>query len=171
MKFESCPRTTRMVALMTLEYHVPRLLWENLEAVLLAQSKRYVAEMASILRVPEKELLKQVLPSHDSMKVIIQDSHGDSNQCSAFVQEHQLTVYCKKPVAYQSEFCTFHRTQRMMVVEGTHPARIQRIKDRPDCPPLWVQGNAVVQSNGNHVGTIDTERHLLRLYVFDQGSA
>ena len=33
------------------EYKVPRLLWESLEAILLAQGKRYVREMAKTLKV------------------------------------------------------------------------------------------------------------------------
>ena len=66
---------------MALEYKVPRILWENFESVLLAQSKRYIAELAKRLHVSEKELIKKVLPTTDSLKVIIQDSHNESNQC------------------------------------------------------------------------------------------
>lgn len=44
---------------MSLEYKVPRLLWENFEAVLLAQSKRYIGELARRLNVSEKELQKR----------------------------------------------------------------------------------------------------------------
>ena len=32
-------------------YKVPRILWENMEAVLLAQSKKYIEELAKILQV------------------------------------------------------------------------------------------------------------------------
>ena len=56
---------------MSVEYKVPRFLWENFESVLLAQSKRYITELAKRLAVPEKELIKKVLPSSDSLKVII----------------------------------------------------------------------------------------------------
>lgn len=43
----------------SLEYKVPRLLWENLESVLLAQSRKYICELAKRLNVSEKELLKK----------------------------------------------------------------------------------------------------------------
>jgi len=81
---------------MSLEYKVPRILWENLESVLYAQSKRYVMETAKRLGVPEKELLKRVLPTSDSLHVMIQDSQAESNQCKAYVQHDKMTVFCKK---------------------------------------------------------------------------
>ena len=68
---------------MSIEYKVPRLLWENLESVLLAQSKRYIGELAKRLGVSEKELTKRVLPTSDSLKVIIQDTHAECNQCKS----------------------------------------------------------------------------------------
>lgn len=149
-----------------MEYHVPRFLWENFESVLLAQSKRYVSELAKILRVPEKELLKRVLPTNDSMKVIIQDSQ--EHQCSAYVQYGQLTVHCKKPVAYQSDFCPFHRRKRMTVIEGTHPTPIQRIKDHPGREPMWAHGTTLIHSNGNHIGTIDVEQQRLTIFIIEE---
>jgi len=152
---------------MSLEYHVPRVLWENLEAVLLAQSKRYVGELAGILRISEKELLKKVLPSNDSLKVIIQDSHHDSLQCKAYVQHDKLTVFCKKPVAYQTEFCALHRANRMTVIGGTDPLPIQRIKYHPSRPPLWVQGTTVIQANGDCVGSIDVEQQKMTLFIIE----
>jgi hypothetical protein len=150
---------------MSAEYHVPRFLWENFESVLLAQSKRYIGELAKILRVPEKELIKKVLPTDDSIRVIIQDS--EERQCCAYIQYDALTVFCKKPVAYQSEFCTYHRTKRMTVVEGMNPIVIQRIKDHPGREPLWVQGASIIQSNGNRVGTIDVENQTMTLFVIE----
>ena len=61
------------------EYKVPRLLWENLESVLLAQSKRYNGELAKRLGVSEKELQKKVLPTSDTLKVTIQDNQAESS--------------------------------------------------------------------------------------------
>jgi hypothetical protein len=38
---------------MSIEYKVPRLLWENFESVLLAQSKRYISELAKRVSVTD----------------------------------------------------------------------------------------------------------------------
>jgi len=136
---------------MSLEYKIPRILWENLESVLLAQSKRYIAELARKLEVPERELLKRVLPSSDSIKVIIQDTHAESNQCKAYIQHEKLTIFCRKPVSYGSEYCTCHRNKRMFVIEGTNPLVIQRLKDTK-IGPLWINNNTLYNSSGDIVG-------------------
>ena len=152
---------------MTLEYKVPRILWENFESVLLAQSKRYIAELAKRLHVSEKELIKKVLPTNDSLKVIIQDSQEECNQCTAYVQQDHLTVFCRKPVAYQSTFCPVHRNRRMMVMEGTQPTTIQKIKDEPRLPPMWIMENTLINSQGNMVGKINMEEQKMKLFVVE----
>ena len=152
---------------MTLEYKVPRILWENLESVLLAQSKRYIAELAKRLHVSEKELIKKVLPTTDSLKVIIQDSQDDINQCSAYVQHDHLTVFCRKPVAYQSNFCCIHRNHRMMVMEGTQPTTIKKVKDIAHLPPIWQVEQTLINSQGNMIGKINKEEQKIKLFVVE----
>jgi hypothetical protein len=150
---------------MSIEYKVPRLLWENFESVLLAQSKRYISELAKRLNVPERELQKKVLPTSDSLKVIIQDTQAESNQCKAYVQNDKLTVYCRKPVAYGCEYCSFHRNKRMIVIEGTNPIQIQRIKDTNKTGPLWVNNNTLYNSNGDIVGKINKDDGRIKIYT------
>jgi hypothetical protein len=150
---------------MSVEYKVPRFLWENLESVLLAQSKRYVAELAKRLGVPEKDLIKKVLPSSDSLKVIIQDNQAECSQCKAYVQHDKLTVFCRKATAYGSEFCPFHRNKRMIVVEGTNPIRLQRVNDINTMEPLWVAKNTLYNSSGDVVGKIDKESGKMKMFI------
>jgi hypothetical protein len=150
---------------MSIEYKVPRLLWENFEAVLLAQSKRYIGELAKRLGVPEKELIKKVLPTSDSLKVIIQDTQAECNQCKAYVQHDKLTVYCRKATAYGSEYCSFHRNKRMLVIEGTNPIQIQKIKDTNTIESLWVSDTTLYNSNGDIVGKINKETGRIKLFM------
>ncbi len=150
---------------MSIEYKVPRLLWENFESVLLAQSKRYIGELAKRLGVPEKELLKRVLPTSDSLKVIIQDTQAECNQCKAYVQQDKLTVYCRKATAYGSEYCSFHRNKRMLVIEGTNPIQIQKIKDTNTMESLWASDTTLYNSNGDVVGKIDRDMGKIKLFV------
>ena len=153
---------------MSVEYKVPRLLWENLESVLLAQSKRYIGELAKRLHVSEKELLKRVLPTSDSLKITIQDTHQESNQCKAYVQQDNVTIFCKKAVAHQSEYCPFHRQKRMTVIEGTGPRAVQRIKDRSTMEPLWCAGNILLNANGKMAGTIYPDEQKMRIFVLEE---
>lgn len=152
---------------MTLEYKVPRILWENLESVLYAQSKRYVMELAKRLGVSEKELLKRVLPTSDSLHVMIQDSQHESNQCKAYVQQDRITGFCKKPTAYQSEFCPYHRTKRMTVIEGTVPTVVQKVKDRNDMDPMWIHENTLLNSNGDMVGKINRDNNVIKRFILE----
>lgn len=149
---------------MSVEYKVPRFLWENFESVLLAQSKRYVAELAKRLGVPERELIKRVLPTSDSLKVIIQDTQAECSQCKAYVQHDKLTVYCRKATAYGSEFCAFHRNKRMIVIDGTNPIQLQRLNDVNTMEPLWVGKNTLYNSSGEVVGKIDRESGKLKIF-------
>jgi hypothetical protein len=151
---------------MSLEYKVPRLLWESLESVLLANSKKYVCDLAKYLKVPEKELLKKVLPSNDSLKVYIQDS--ETIKCRAYVQKDTFTVYCRKPVAYGCDYCSFHREKRMMVVEERSPTLIQRIKDRNDLPPAWTIGTNIVDSQNNVIGKVNHNKSTIKLFTISR---
>jgi Zn finger protein HypA/HybF involved in hydrogenase expression len=150
---------------MTVEFKVPRLFWENLESVLYAQSLRYISELAHRLNVPEKELQRQVLPSSDKLVVTMLDSQAECNQCKAYIQLDKMTVFCKKPVAYHSDYCLFHRNKRMHVIEGTQPAIIQRIKDRHTMESLWLHENTVFNSNGAVVGKINKEKQVFTRYM------
>lgn len=147
------------------EYKVPRILWENLESVLLAQAKRYIGELAKRLKVPEKELIKRVLPTSDTIKVIIQDTQSELNQCKAYIQNDKLTIFCRKPVAYGCDYCTFHRNKRMLVIEGTNPLPIQRLKDTNITSPLWVNTNILYNSTGDIVGKMKDDK--IKLFVYE----
>lgn len=148
-----------------LEYKVPRILWENFESVLLAQSKRYIGEMAKRLGVSERELQKRVLPSTDSLKIIMMDSQAESNQCRAYIQHGEMTEFCRKAVAYQSEFCPMHRQQRMTLIPGKTPTVIEKIKDRNTMEPLWKKGHVLLNAQGQMVGTIQSNQGKLKLFV------
>ena len=152
---------------MSIEYKVPRLLWENFESVLLAQSKRYIGELAKRLGVSEKELLKKVLPTSDSLKVIIQETQAESNQCKAYIQHEKLTVHCRKVTAYGGEFCSFHRNKRMIIVKGTNPIHIQKVKDIDMLPPIWIKESDtnLYYSNGTIAGKINHDKQKIKIYT------
>lgn len=150
-----------------MDYKVPRVLWENLESVLLAQSKKYVSELASRLHVSEKELIKKVLPTSDSLRVLIIDSHAESNQCKAYIQENKVTMFCKKPVTSHSEYCNQHIHKRMMVLEDSNTKHVQKVKDSNIHEQLWVVDNNVINMDGNIVGKCKHSENVLKLFVIE----
>ena len=141
------------------EYKVPRILWENLESVLLEQSKRFVRELAKRLDVPEKELIKRVLPS-DKLQVVIMDSDCASLQCNAFIQQNKMTIYCRKPVAYQSGYCMSHRHKRMDVLPFD-PKPVQRIKGEN----VWVHDSMIYNDKGEVVGRVCHKKKKIKRFI------
>jgi hypothetical protein len=152
-----------------MEYKVPRILWESLESILLAQSKRYISELARVLEVPEKELQRRVFPSADTVKITLQDSQAESSQCKAFHLENKITVYCKKTIAYNSEYCHVHREKRMFVVENNDAVQLTRIKDIDKLPPMWIADETkLINSNGDTIGMIEEAEQKLTLFIIEE---
>jgi hypothetical protein len=152
------------------EYKVPRLLWESLEAVLLAQGKRLVKDMAKTLDVNEKELLKKVFPTKDSIKVTLHDTQTSSLQCQAYVQDGAIVKHCGHPVLLGSEFCGVHRTNRSTVTDTGSATQYIKLRDSPDRPSLWVRlrDNYVVDCTGKIRGQYSRERESLQLFQIEE---
>lgn len=135
----------------------------------MAHSRRYVCELAKRLRVPEKELLQKVLPS-DSVKLHMYESQSTTHQCKAYEQHHAITVFCKKPVVYHSNYCAFHRTERMLVVDGCNPIMVERLKDHHTMEPLWITETDLINAKGEHVGRIHKEKQVITRWIFEDSS-
>jgi hypothetical protein len=143
---------------MNRDYKVNRLLWETLEATLLAHGKRFVKDMAETLLVDEKVLLRHVFPSKDVLKVSIQDS--DASLCMAAVSVSEtIATRCRGPVQTGTEFCVHHQHRRPLLADA-QPLR--RLKDRVDCPPLWLlPDQTVIDSEGRIRGSLVNQRLML----------
>ena len=142
-------------------YKVPRLLWESLESVLLAQGKRYVREMAKTLKVNEKELLKRVFPTKDAVHITLHDTTTSSLQCTAYLPG-QIVHLCRKPVLLGSMFCESHQQARPLV---TTPANLEKLADDGTRPPLWTQADGtVLDATGTSCGVYHKDTSKLVLF-------
>jgi hypothetical protein len=56
----------------------------------------------------------------------------------------------------------------MMVIEGTNPIQVEKVKDQHTKEPLWIHENQLLNANGNQVGIIDKENNRMKLFVFDE---
>jgi len=154
----------------TVTYKVPRLLWENLEALLLAEGKRYVRDIAKTLKVPEKELLKRVFPTKDTLQIILHDTHTQTLECSAHVisspkdeRVGQVGRRCRRPVQLGSEFCSVHVLHRSLFIQSTP---VRKLQDSPSRPSLWVLENGtVINEEGIEQGLFSEETGKLTLFV------
>lgn len=139
------------------EYKIPKLLWENLEAVLLAHGKRLVSEYAKILEISDKELQKKV-NIYDSIKITIQDTHIESYQCKAYIPIDNVTVFCRNTVMNGSDYCQNHINKRITIISDIDQIPIQRIRNTPNMCPLWVNKNTLYNSRGNIVGKMKNNK-------------
>jgi len=55
----------------------------------------------------------------------------------------------------------------MTVIDGTEPIVIQKVKDRNDMEPMWVQDNVLLNSNGNMVGKINRDQSIMKRFVVE----
>ena len=144
---------------MNRDYKVNRLLWETLEATLLAHGKRFVKDMAHTLLVDEKVLLRHVFPSKDTLKVSIQDS--DTTQCMAYKPlTDTVAARCRGPIQTGTLFCMHHQHHRPLLGSESHP--IRKIQDAADRPPLWLlPDQTVIDSQGVLRGSLVNHRLML----------
>lgn len=150
------------------EYKVSRVLWENFESVLLAQTRRYIGELAHRLQVPEKELQRKVLPSSDTLMIMMMDTSSDTTQCRAYVQHDNITSFCRKPVAYQSEFCSFHRIKRMNIFMDAQPVTVTRIRPENTKEPMWIRDTTVINSKGETMGRINKNTQTIKWFQIEE---
>ena len=53
----------------------------------------------------------------------------------------------------------------MLVIEGTNPITIQKIKDTNTIESLWVSDTMLYNSNGDIVGKINKEKGKIKLFT------
>jgi hypothetical protein len=146
---------------MSRDYKVNRLVWETFEAILLAQGKRFVKDMAQTLLVDEKVLLRTVFPTRDAFKVSIQDS--EATTCMAFQPLSDAVIgRCRRPVQTGSVFCLHHQIRRPLVAPTITTATIRKLQDAPDRPALWLlPDQSIIDSEGTVRGSLVSNRLLL----------
>jgi hypothetical protein len=139
------------------DYKVNRLLWESLEATLLAHGKRFVKDMAGTLQVNEKELLKRVFPSKEAFRVSIQDAEVAC--CMAFVPGPVMSR-CRRPVTTGTAFCAAHALERPTC---TIAPTVRRLQARADLTTLWLLDTDVLDSDGQIRGRMNEQTNQLFL--------
>ena len=55
----------------------------------------------------------------------------------------------------------------MMVIEGTPPTLVQKVKDRNDMDPMWVQENTLLNSDGDMVGKINRDQSIMKRFIIE----
>lgn len=90
---------------------VTRSLWESLEAVLDAQSRILIKDIARSLRQDEKVLLNEY--RKDKTTAYLVDMNEPTNekfQCEALADETTIVKRCRRPVLFGNKRCPEHVT-------------------------------------------------------------
>lgn len=136
----------------TTTYKFPLIVWQSLEPLLFAESRKYVRSVASALKVDESELLKAVLPDRDKFLVTLFETE-DIRECKAWISHptrSDFAIHCRKATFPGEECCAAHKHNRSTVQPRLEPPIIwKRIKTPPDVPPLWLDAdNNIVNIDG-----------------------
>jgi hypothetical protein len=97
-----------------MSYAVQRPLWEAMESVLMAQSKRLIKDIAETLGEDEKKLWTafRLDKSHPYL-VDLEEPTSENFKCSAFDTSTVVARICRKPVLFGERFCPAHRFWEM----------------------------------------------------------
>lgn len=55
----------------------------------------------------------------------------------------------------------------MMVIEGTEPISIQKVKDLNTVEPMWANNSTLYNSNGDCIGKINKDKSKIKLFVLN----
>ena len=147
------------------EFNIPLILWKSFENALAANGRIYVRELAKVLNVDEKALVKKVFSSPETTCIHIHNLQN-TLQCDAYTMVNNIVAKCRKPVFTGSAFCCEHAIQRMNVMETADTVVVQKITDAPERDNLWIKnGKDVIDSGGNVVGTWDSARNKLTRFI------
>ncbi len=135
-----------------MSYQLPKLIWESFESAFYAESRNYLRSLADALKTNPNDLIKAVIPSKDSLKVLLYETE-DIQECKAFVPhplKADFAIHCRKPVFPGEDWCALHQHARYGIQRTLEkPATWRPIKVPSELPALWLnEKDQVVNSDG-----------------------
>lgn len=150
-----------------MEFTIHKSVLESINASLMTSGRIYIRELADILKVDSKELIKQILPQSEKIKINTLDK--TNTQCQALVVDNNILKRCRLPICINSnEFCRNHVIDRIIPLKSGKTEEIIKLKDSPDRPTLWKKNNDVINSYGSKVGTWNNQYNRLTLFIISK---
>lgn len=149
---------------MDTEFVIQSAIVKHIEQALLINGRTYVKELARILKVDERTLLKRVIPSIDTVKQHVYIT--STSQCTAYTMCEDIVTFCRNPVFCGKPFCGQHLINRFNLIENTKTKHVIKVADSPDREPLWIRGETDVINNvGNIIGSWNATNYKLTLFT------
>jgi hypothetical protein len=135
-----------------MSYQIPKLIWESFESALYAESRNYLRSLADAMKTNPNDLIKAVLPSKDSLKILLYETE-DIKECKAFIPHSakaDFAIHCRKPVFPGEEWCQLHQHARFGIQRTIEPPiNWKPIKVPSELPALWLNDkDQVVNAEG-----------------------
>ena len=155
---------------------IPAVIWESLDIALRSSSKQFVKKVAKVLQVDENELVRAVMPSGETIKMILYES-DDMKECPALIPhplKPDFAIHCRKAIIPGEEYCQVHKHSRCDIqnsIEGI--IEFDPIQTPPEIPPLWLVPSDttirdVINVEGKIVGSLNTENNSLTYFTFSE---
>ncbi len=150
-------------------YHIPNVIWQPFEAEIRKESKKFLENIANALKVPTEDLRKLVLPTNDSLRLILYETE-DLKECKAFIKhptKPHFAIRCRKITFPGDDCCSEHKHSRSSVQSTIIPPTILRpLKVPAELPPLWLtEDKKVVNIDGTVCGHFNSDTN--ELVFFD----
>ena len=153
---------------------IPRLLWDSLEASLLAEAKHLTKEIAKTLGQPESELWREV--SREKFSAYLVDMMEPTNeiyQCRSYSTSGRVQKPCKQPVIFGTRLCPEHTCRPIERVNTALPQmRVLKYYDEDDSVEkecyLDPATNTVLEKDTlTKIGEWNTDTQALTLFTTD----
>lgn len=148
--------------------NIPKFLWQSLDSLMYNEARNYLTKVAEILRVPASDLIKAVIPSKETLKIIMYDceSLGSCRAWIAHPDRPDFAIHCKKPTTPGEDCCAEHKHSRTSIQRQIDRPQILRpINTGPDMEPLWLnEDDQVVNCHGKIRGRYLSDKGRLIIY-------
>jgi hypothetical protein len=155
---------------------IPSIIWESVEIAFRTSGKQIIKKVAKMLHVDDNELVRNVMPPGESIKMILYET-DDIKECPAWIPhplKPDFAIHCRKAIIPGEEYCQIHKHCRCDVQNSIeHLLELEKIQTPPEIPPLWMTPGTdtirnVINIEGKIVGLFNTENNSLTYFTFSQ---
>jgi len=93
---------------------VPKIIYESVEDILEAHSRRLAIDIAKTLGVNEKILLNEI--RKDKIQTYLFEDNIDISDlcCKSYIKHKHVYMPCEQPILYKKDFCIEHMTKHIL---------------------------------------------------------
>jgi hypothetical protein len=154
---------------------IPKFQWDRLQAALRKNTRDFIADCASYIGTPPKDLIAKVQTELAKEPVPIAFFDTDESLCEAYCLNDRFAMRCRKSALVNTHYCHKHQYPHSRPNIYIHSSAIKMKKlSLPseygsEIPELWLEEktNRVYNSEQSCVGFFDSETSALTMFVVE----